>query len=346
MGTQYIALLSKFSGARDESDFNYLDPNLAIPNAALQQLNNISGIATFEPRLVCEGHLRELMNFTIAPETQATIPVGDNSETDSLIVGVEPEKVLSSWFIEGRFLRGDNSSEAVVGDSVAARMFETPLSQSFVMQNATFNVVGLCLDPINNGFVTFVALEELKSLNVVSGPNVALFQLVSSVNRASAITRIQERLASVNSDLMVFDLNATLEKNVSFFGAIWSVVMFLPLFSLVAATLCLIAYLVLAIDEQHQEFAVLRAMGANPKTVVIILAVQSFRPVFQLCRWYFSRSDNRTHDSDLSACGDELHHLGDCGVALNSFNWNVSVKPLPGCKICYEAYIENHVIND
>ena len=31
----------------------------------------------------------------------------------------------------------------------------------------------------------------------------------------------------------------------------------------------------LAIDEQHQEFAVLRAMGAKPKTVVAILAVQS-----------------------------------------------------------------------
>ena len=280
MGNQYIALLSKFSGGKEKTDFNYLDPNLAISDATLQQLNNISGVAYLETRLVCKGHMRELMNFTIDPETQATIPVGDNRETDSLIVGVEPEKVLSSWFIEGRFLRGDNSSEAVVGDSVVASMFETPLSQSFVMQNATFNVVGLCLDPINNGFVTFVALEKLESLNMVSSPNVALVKIDSSVDHANVIVQIQDRLASVNSDLMVFELNATLENNVNFLSAIWSVVMFLPLFTLIAATLCLIAYLVLAIDEQHQEFGVLRAIGAKPKTVVTILAIQSLIVLF------------------------------------------------------------------
>jgi ABC-type antimicrobial peptide transport system permease subunit len=280
MGNQYIALLSKFSGGKAKTDFNYLDPNLALSDATLQQLNNISGVANLETRLVCKGHMRELMNFTIDPETQATIPVGDNRETDSLIVGVEPEKVLSSWFIEGRFLRGDNSSEAVVGDSVVASMFETPLSQSFVMQNATFNVVGLCLDPMNNGFVTFVALEKLESLNIVSSPNIVLLQLDSSLDRANAIAQIQDRLSSLNSDLMVFELNATLENNVNFLSAIWSVVMFLPLFSLIAATLCLIAYLVLAIDEQHQEFGVLRAIGAKPKTVVTILAIQSLIVLF------------------------------------------------------------------
>jgi putative ABC transport system permease protein len=71
-----------------------------------------------------------------------------------------------------------------------------------------------------------------------------------------------------------------LEKNVNFLSAIWSVIMFLPLFSLVAASLCLVGYLVLAIDEQHQEFAVLRAIGAKPKTVMTILAIQSLSILF------------------------------------------------------------------
>jgi ABC-type antimicrobial peptide transport system permease subunit len=70
------------------------------------------------------------------------------------------------------------------------------------------------------------------------------------------------------------------EKNIGFLGAIWSVIMFLPLFTLIAATLCLIGYLVLAIDEQRQELAVLRAMGTKPKTVVTILAVQSVIVLF------------------------------------------------------------------
>jgi hypothetical protein len=273
MGNQYISLLSKFSGAEEKADFNYLDPNFAIPDAALQQLNTISGIANFEKRLVCEEHIQELMNFTFSDS--ATIPVGDNREVDSLVVGVEPEKVLSEWFIDGRFLKNGNSSEAVVGDSLAAVAFEMPLLQSLRMQNTTLNVVGVCLDPVNNGIVAYVPLEMLENLNNVSDPNVVLVQLDSSVNQETVIMRLQERLAGVNSDLAVFELNEPLEKNVGFLGAIWSVIMFLPLFSLVAATLCLIGYLVLAINEQRREFAVLRAMGAKPKTVVAMLAVQS-----------------------------------------------------------------------
>src|SRR3972149_3000536 len=60
----------------------------------------------------------------------------------------------------------------------------------------------------------------------------------------------------------------------------WSVLRSLALFSLVAAALCLIGYFVLLIDEQRQEFAFLRAMGAKPKTVLAILAVQSLIVLF------------------------------------------------------------------
>ena len=275
MGSQYIALLSKFSGAKEKIDFNYLNPNFALTDEVLQHLNTIQEIANFETRLVYKGHVQELMNFTFDPETQATIPIGENREGESLIVGVEPEKVISTWFIDGRFFENDNTSEAVVGDSIAILMFEVPLSQSFRMQNTSFNIVGVCLDPMNNGLVTFVPLKKLESLNNVSSPNIALVQLDPSVDKSSIMITIQESLVDVNSELAVFELNEALEKNVGFLGAIWSVVMFLPLFAVVAATLCLIGYLVLAIDEQRQEFAVLRALGTKSRTVVIILAVQS-----------------------------------------------------------------------
>jgi len=278
MGDQYISLLSKFSGATEKINFNYLDPNFALTEDVLQQLNTISGIANFEKRLVYEGQIQEMMNFTYSDS--ATIPIGDHREADSLIVGVEPEKVLSEWFSEGRFLENGNSSEAVVGDSIAAVMFEMPLLQNLQMQNTTVNIVGVCLDPINNGIVVFVPFEMLKSLNRVSDPNIVLVQLDSSVDRSSVTMQMQELLADLKSDLTVFELNETLEKNVDFLGAIWSVIIFLPFFSLVAATLCLIGYLVLSIDEQRQEFAVLRAIGAKPKTIMIVLAVQSLIVLF------------------------------------------------------------------
>jgi ABC-type antimicrobial peptide transport system permease subunit len=278
MGNRYISLLSKFSGATAKADFNYLDPNFALPDEVFQQLHGVSGIVNFEKRLVYEGRIHEVMNFTFSDS--ATIPVGAYREADSLIVGVEPENVFSEWFMEGRLPKNSSSFEAVVGDSIAALTFEIPLLQSFRLQNATLNVVGVCLDPINNGIVVFVPFEILENLNNCSNPNIMLVQLDSSVDRSSVIMQMQERLADVNADLAVFELNETLEKNVGFLESTWSVIMFLPLFSLVAATLCLIVYLVLVIDEQRHEFAVLRAMGAKPKTVVAVLAVQSLIVLF------------------------------------------------------------------
>lgn len=278
MGNQYISLLSKFSGATAKSDFNYLDSNFALTDDDVQQLQGIKGVVSFEKRLVYEARIQELTNFTFSGT--ATIPIGANRETDSLIVGIEPENILSEWYMEGRLPKNSSCFEAVVGDSIAATTFEIPLIQSFRMQNSTLNVVGVCLDPINNGIVVFVPFEMLENLNNVSKPNILLVRLDSSVNKSSTITQIQARLATVNSDLTVFELTETVKKTVGFLEATWSVMMFLPLFSLVAATLCLIAYLVLAIDEQRHEFAVLRAMGAKPKTVLIILAVQSLIVLF------------------------------------------------------------------
>jgi hypothetical protein len=280
MANQYLALLSKFSGSKEKTDFDYLNPNYAITDAILQQIKTFSGTVKVERRLICSGHMRELMNFTFDPETQATISIGDNRETDALIIGVKPDETLSSWFIDGRFIQNKDSSEAVVGDSVAAVMFEMPLLQSFVMQNATFSVVGLCLDPINNGFVTFVSLERLQGLFMVSNPNVALLQLAPLVDRSEAVAQLQDSLSFVDKDIVVLEIDAALKDDIGFLSAIWSVVMFLPIFSLGSVTLCLVAYLVLNIDEQRQEFAVLRVIGAKSKTIISILAVQALIVLF------------------------------------------------------------------
>ena len=197
-----------------------------------------------------------------------------------MIIGVKPNETFSSWFIDGRFIQNENSSEAVVGDSVAAVMFEMPLLQSFVMQNATFSVVGLCLDPINNGFVTFVSLERLQGLFMVSKPNVALVQLEPLVDRSKAVAQLQDSLSFVDKDIVILELDEALEDDIGFLSTIWSVVMFLPIFSLGSVTLCLVAYLVLNIDEQRQEFAVLRVIGAKSKTIISILAVQALIVLF------------------------------------------------------------------
>jgi putative ABC transport system permease protein len=51
--------------------------------------------------------------------------------------------------------------------------------------------------------------------------------------------------------------------------------MLMPLFTIVSAAFCMISYMMLVTDEQHQELGVLRAIGAKPRFVVLVLAIQS-----------------------------------------------------------------------
>jgi ABC-type antimicrobial peptide transport system permease subunit len=94
---------------------------------------------------------------------------------------------------------------------------------------------------------------------------------------------IRDRVNSVDSDLTVFELDEVLQEDIAFLGSTWSTVMLLPLFTLTSATLCLIAYIMLAVDEQRQEFAILRATGAKPKAIITILAVQSMIVLLSSC---------------------------------------------------------------
>jgi ABC-type antimicrobial peptide transport system permease subunit len=275
MGAQYKLLLSKFFGAAENGDFNYLDERLAIPGTILQQLNSTLGIATVDARLIVKEHVQEVSNFTIDPETLVTIPVGDSREGDSLIVGVDPEKVTATWSLQGRFLNTEDAWEAVIGDSISQTMFSQPLSQSIRLQNRTFSIVGVCVDPINNGKVTYVPLEQLRTLTNTSNPNIVLVKLDPSADRSATLAQIKDEITNVNSDLTVFELDEVLQENLSFLGSVWSTVMLLPLFTLASAALCLIGYTMLAVDEQRQEFAILRATGAKPNAIIAILAIQS-----------------------------------------------------------------------
>jgi len=285
MGNQYKLLLSKFSGTKETGDFNYTNPKLVIQPDVIKQLSALPGVSLVDSRLIAKEHVREVSNFTVDPDTLATYSVGDSRQEDVLVIGVNPAKLASSWFIDGRFLAENDDLKAVIGDTVVNQMysidqsrgilFSNPLVESIAFHNSTFNIVGLCVDPLNNGLVVYVPIERLLNISGASGPNILLIKLNSSVQRSEVISQINRSLQSGNSDLNVFDLTSIVEKNTGFLASTWQTMMFLPLFTLASATLCLVGYMMLAVDEQHQEFAVLRAIGAKPKTVVSVLAIQS-----------------------------------------------------------------------
>jgi ABC-type antimicrobial peptide transport system permease subunit len=285
MGNQYTLLLSKFSGAKETSDFNYSDPKFSIPLTAIDQLTALPTVKLVDSRLILNESVKEIGNFTVNPDNEQTFSVGDSRQGVSLVEGVNPSDLASSWFVQGRFLSAGDVDAAVISDSVAQTMYNpdpskgismaNPLVEGIEFQNNTFSIVGTCVDPINNGYVTYVPIERLMNLTGLSNPNLLLLELNNASDRTSDIAQIKTVVQAVDPDLNVFTLNDVVAKNTNFLASTWQTIMLLPVFTLASATLCLVGYMMLAVDEQHQEFAVLRAVGAKPKVVVAILAIQS-----------------------------------------------------------------------
>jgi ABC-type antimicrobial peptide transport system permease subunit len=102
-----------------------------------------------------------------------------------------------------------------------------------------------------------------------------LVELSNSTDRDAAIAQVRSIIQASDSGLDIFDLNSVVEQNTGFLASNWQTIMLLPLFTLVSAAICLVGYMMLTIDEQHQEFAILRAVGAKPRIIIHISAIQS-----------------------------------------------------------------------
>ncbi len=287
---QYTQRLAAFSEGKITGTFNFSDPNFAIPSDLIEQLNQTTGIDTVDQRLVWQGTIEEQGSFTIDPDTLATRALGDHRTMDCLVVGVDFSNMVSTPSLNGQFLNSSSAMQAVVGDSVARAIYspivvqqaqgtETinsdPLRQRVIVNNASFQIVGVCLDPFNNGNITYLSLENLQEVTNQTAPNMVLISLSSQANYQQTLTAIKTLVADLAPQLTVIELGPVIEQNINFLSSLWGIILFLPAFALASAALSLVSYLMLTIDEQRQEFAILRATGAQPKNILSMLAVQS-----------------------------------------------------------------------
>ncbi|MCL2358934.1 FtsX-like permease family protein [Candidatus Bathycorpusculum sp.] len=283
MGSQYELLLSKFTGTPQRDDFNYANPELAVSREVTERINNISNVASVAPRLVLYMDIQEVSNFTALNGVHTAI--GGKREGTALVIGVNPSDISADFSSIGRSLSETDPLEAVIGDSIAQTMYcrdtskginiSDPLLQSIRVTNTTLKIVGVCVDPLNNGNVTYVPLETLMNATGIAYPNLLLVTPKESSDRAVTIAEISHIAKSIDSTLEVIDLEPTLATNEAFLGAAWQTIMFIPLFSLASAAFCLVSYMMLVVDEQRQEFVVLRAVGARPKLIINLSAFES-----------------------------------------------------------------------
>jgi ABC-type antimicrobial peptide transport system permease subunit len=281
MDKQYMQLLKAFSGAKVNEDFNYSDPGLAVSINVVNSLMALPSVKSVDSRLILYGNIHEISNFTVIEGAETY--VGDSRSGNSLVIGLDPQET-SGLAMKGRGLSGNGTSEAIIGDSTVQTMYSReprqginlsdPLVEGLQFGNGTFRIVGVTVDPINNGFVTYVPLDKLMNATQARGANLIFIQLDGSIDRDSAIDDIRAIIKQSSSDLDILDVGSITAQNTGFLAATWQTIMLLPLLTLVSAAISLVGYMMLAVDEQRQEFAMLRAVGAKPRLIVDISAIQ------------------------------------------------------------------------
>jgi putative ABC transport system permease protein len=282
---EYLKMLSTFSSGEKSGEFIFSSPELAVSEEVIQQLWAVAGVASVDERLILKAHVKEISNFTVSPDTGTTYSVGDKREGDSIIIGLNPSNVEVSRLLKGRFLSNGGEAEAVIGDSIANAMYlpdaakhivySDPLVQSISIYNITFRIVGVRLDPLSNGYVTYVPLSKLQSITGITAPNIAMVTPKDAADQASLIDEIQEKIQEISPNLQVFSLKEPMQTNLDFLGSTWAVIMLLPLLTLSSAALSLVGYTILTAEEQRQELGVLRAIGTKPRLIVSILSIQT-----------------------------------------------------------------------
>jgi ABC-type antimicrobial peptide transport system permease subunit len=280
----YEALLAKFTGSSDKTDnFNFSDQHLAIPDTVSSKIKTLKGVASVDSRLVLVQNVREIMNWTVIDGKETW--VGGQREAEILVIGMDPAEMATDFVGKGRSLNQNGAMEAVISDSVSQTMYypdrkrqiniSDPLVEGMQVGSGEFDIVGLCVDPINNGYVAYFPVEGLINATGASGPNMLITALNDSIDRTAAIEEIRSIVQSIDPNLEVTDLQPAIAANEAFLGDTWQTIMFIPLLSLASAAICMVSYMMLSIDEQRQEFTVLRAIGAKPKIIINIAAFES-----------------------------------------------------------------------
>jgi ABC-type antimicrobial peptide transport system permease subunit len=273
---RYVNLLSRFFEEKEMEQIDYLDQEFVISESLVSKLANIQGVHEVDPRLVLENSVREVPGIVLDPVEQTTaVIIGDSRSDEALILGVKPESVVNDWLIFGRKLGEDDQESTMIGDSLAVNMFSDAQNQSIKVFDESllpYSIVGVCVDPLNNGKVVYMPLETLYRDLGQDGYNLLFLQVDASEN-PQVLAQIENEVSGEN--LNVVELDTILDKHVNFLNNIWSLVMFLPLFSLATAAISLLSYLMLSISGQQHEFGIMRALGAKPRSIMKIVFSQA-----------------------------------------------------------------------
>ena len=264
---KYLSFYPLESGSPVSDD---LWQSCEVSKGFIEWLEAQSFIETVDTRIVTNAKAYEIRYIEPIPEGYTII--GDNRSANTLVIGIDPEKVASNWVLNGRFLTKEDQDNAVIGDAVLDIIYNFSVEKIKVI-GKTFSIAGVCIDPLNMGYTIYIPYETASSILGVSNPNIVLIK-VNANAKGEAIDKIGQMASK--EGLAVLDLNPVLERNVNLVERLWNFILIFPIMTLISLIICLVSFLQLITLSRISDFQVMRTIGAKWKDISKIVSAELF----------------------------------------------------------------------
>ncbi|GAB4319553.1 MAG: hypothetical protein Kow0069_23140 [Promethearchaeota archaeon] len=231
----------------------------------------------FEQRAFFTSNVREMKAvrfFQVDNETYYEY-VGQDREASAVVVGLDLEASGASYHVDGELPSPAEDLKASFGDSLASTLFDYPFIQSALVEalGAEYDVGGIVVDSLNQGFTVYVGLDEVRArLGWRQGEaNVLLLYFPGRAEPATieAVKNVVE--ASLGAEFAVVDLSTCFEENLDAFDSVRSTFLAVVGVLVVLANASTISFQRAGVEARWRDYAVMRALGASERRIRAIL---------------------------------------------------------------------------
>ena len=278
----YSAMYQMFSNPNlliKEDNINFTAPEYLFNYSEIQPIELVSGIEKIDERLINFYDIKELDGIVYTDEGYKL--VGKQRQGNFPIIGINPEKIIQNFEIDGRFFTNEDSFENMtIGDGLAYNFFEYPFHQSLEINGLSTifspHICGIIIDSFFNGYAGYIGLNESRDLLNLNNDEINLVCVKFTHGRYNLIKDdLEPIIANLGDDFIYLNLETVFSRNLDYLLKLSLYPIFLIIIVAIIAVLSLYLYQRGSIMDKAKDFLIMRAIGSKSKSLKKILFMES-----------------------------------------------------------------------
>jgi len=257
---------------------NFTEKNYFFNFNNISEIEYIDEIEQIDKRIINFYDVQEVQGFHFFEDIQDFRVVGQTRRRTIPIIGVNPDYLIQNFEIEGKFFTNEDAFDNMtIGDGLALNLFDYALDQSLklISYDRTFHIAGVVIDSFYSGWAGYVSLDIIQQeLNLTKEINLVLLKINSnSYNRIKG--KLADILNKLGEDFTHLRLDHVFKENLSFVFNLTLYPLILIIIVSIIGILSLYNYQKSSIMDKAKDFLIMRAIGANNKSLKKILFLES-----------------------------------------------------------------------